>query len=456
MEDCTHEAILYDPSPHVRESHYSRPSARQRIIAAERTGSSEEQRMLVTNTGLFNNSAAFPAPLVLPDDDLADDPEPWPQTFMDWREERNEVTEDRRTIYLVNGPAVHDSVHHLRRWSHVGDGKKTGIEAMSLDIQDLKTYTGAFYYGMKTSVSSLEFEWRAWDEGKGKAYDGAPLKSGTQRRLVGLKTPSDELIGIRCRKSPDGVSRMQVNLDDVLDALAENIPKDAYAVLMVMDLDMYENDDGEEIFTGGRAYGGSRIAVVSTFRDRLFIGDGHSWPSSHCAAYVSSMCGRSIPKSKTSSGTAKSSQPGPMKKAVDAVGHLRKADQGRQVVGYVEWLSRVAQTITHELGHCFGLDHCVYFACTMQGCGSTAEALRQPPYLCPVCLEKLASAIGDTIVGEWNSAGHQHIISQKREFVKQRYQAIKSVCDGWIQAKPSSPMFTGHSAWIEGILELDK
>lgn len=50
----------------------------------------------------------------------------------------------------------------------------------------------------------------------------------------------------------------------------------------------------------------------------------------------------------------------------------------------------------HELGHMFGMHHCVFYACVMNGSNSLAETDRQPLHLCPVCREKLRHAIGFT------------------------------------------------------------
>ena len=52
-------------------------------------------------------------------------------------------------------------------------------------------------------------------------------------------------------------------------------------------------------------------------------------------------------------------------------------------------LRRSAALVTHELGHCFGLHHCIYYRCNMNGSNSLAEADDQPLHLCPVCLRKL-------------------------------------------------------------------
>ncbi len=43
----------------------------------------------------------------------------------------------------------------------------------------------------------------------------------------------------------------------------------------------------------------------------------------------------------------------------------------------------------HELGHVFGIKHCVFYRCVMNGANSLAESSAAPMHLCPVCLAKL-------------------------------------------------------------------
>jgi archaemetzincin len=52
-------------------------------------------------------------------------------------------------------------------------------------------------------------------------------------------------------------------------------------------------------------------------------------------------------------------------------------------------LLRAVKVMTHEMGHIFGLLHCVYFKCLMNGCNHIEELDNSPIYLCPVCLRKL-------------------------------------------------------------------
>jgi archaemetzincin len=53
-----------------------------------------------------------------------------------------------------------------------------------------------------------------------------------------------------------------------------------------------------------------------------------------------------------------------------------------------------AGVLAHETGHMFGLAHCTYFNCLMNGSNHLAESDRRPLHLCPVCLRKLQWNIG--------------------------------------------------------------
>lgn len=52
-------------------------------------------------------------------------------------------------------------------------------------------------------------------------------------------------------------------------------------------------------------------------------------------------------------------------------------------------LRRACQVLTHEAGHVFGLRHCVFYRCVMNGSNSLGEADAAPLEPCPICHSKL-------------------------------------------------------------------
>ena len=52
-------------------------------------------------------------------------------------------------------------------------------------------------------------------------------------------------------------------------------------------------------------------------------------------------------------------------------------------------LTLQSQVMTHEIGHMFGIKHCVYHNCAMNGSNHLAESDRRAASLCPICLRKL-------------------------------------------------------------------
>lgn len=55
-------------------------------------------------------------------------------------------------------------------------------------------------------------------------------------------------------------------------------------------------------------------------------------------------------------------------------------------------LRRGCKVLAHETAHMFGLWHCIYFDCVVNGANHMDEADAQPPHACPVCLRKLKFA----------------------------------------------------------------
>ncbi|KAF9252961.1 hypothetical protein DTO006G1_2192 [Penicillium roqueforti] len=432
ISKCDHTCVCLSSSPHAAVAGFRRQGQRQRLAAikADHQSFPREDKLL-----LEEDDRAFPAPLLLPGDDLAGDPED-PQSFQEWldEEDRNPVTEKQKTIYVVPSPQIDADVDFVGTWETPKCPDHESIKPPS--TKDVQDYLTAFYHGLPVKMmppSTLKFI--PWKTPKKKPQK----KTGLQ--YLGLKS-GDECVRVRSRTLSNGVYRGQVNLDDLLDVAISILPKDAYALLIIVDFDLYEDDDDE--FVCGRAYGGSRVAVVSSARYNPILDSIqdverlHAWPASHCEKSMSA-CASAEPTAKrqkrppvNSRGSQKNSfseLTGPVKDAVSFYRSLPEIDSSPSLLSAL-WLGRVCRTASHELGHCFGIGHCVYYACSMQGTASICEDARQPPYLCPVDLAKVICATSTSAL--------------------ERYRALLAICER--PGNSGTHFFGPFATWIRSRL----
>jgi predicted Zn-dependent protease len=217
--------------------------------------------------------------------------------------DRNSVCDPRSVIYLIN-------------FEH----------ALSPENMDMVSgWVSAFYLPLRVKVLDM------------------PL-SKVGRGVV-ASTPAGDY-KIRARKCKDRMFDRQLSINDLIDAVIGSLPEDAFCACGVTAWDTFETSDDD--FICGRAYGGSRVAVVSTARYAPSI-----TPLTH---------------SERKRGTVTPS-----------------AD--------VIQSHRVAPTVTHEIGHCFGLDHCVRYNCAMRETLNLDDDLDTHFDLCPHCATKLSHAM---------------------------------------------------------------
>jgi archaemetzincin len=164
------------------------------------------------------------------------------------------------------------------------------------------------------------------------AYFGVPVQVQENADPPGFTTRVNAITGGE-----------QTLTGDVLDWLEGRIPKDAYGVVAVTAGDLYPAPSWNFVF--GQASLSSGVGVFSLARmDPGFpnVTEPSSW----------------------------------------------RATQ-RTVV-----LRRCLKIVTHEVGHMFGVEHCLHGLCLMNGCNHMAEMDRAPLHACPQCLRKFAHATG--------------------------------------------------------------
>ena len=440
---CLHNRVQLDVSSHAAETDFTRPPLAKRHGATTKSG-----RAPAPGAGIEFDETLFPGPLVLPDDALAIDSEEPPQSLRSWTQEkmRNPLTSRRKTIYVGPFPEIAPGLSPVQAWAVPallkGSSKK---HCDPPKINDVCKYLEAFYHPLPVKLLPEEVRFVPWTGDK---------TNKKQPEYIGLQV-GDGVTRITTRPCPDENFTRQLNLNDIIDAAMGALPDDAYALVMLTYHDLYEDDDDD--FCCGRAYGNSRVAVVSSSRyhpaldDDAGIDRTHMWPASHCAEYVETLCRDAAPeptetKPKTkrrkltqpqeNTSTTDNNASSPMHTIMQtAAGPSRNNNLNNNLTGL--WLSRLARTVSHELGHCFCLAHCSYYACVMQGTAGLAEDTRQPPYLCLVCLAKLTRAIRDVERGRGDGPG------EEREWVIERYQALARFCEGW----KGVGMFDGLRCW---------
>lgn len=176
---------------------------------------------------------------------------------------------------------------------------------------------------------------------------------------------------------PDGAQLLST---DILTYLANNLPHDAYALIGLTVRDLYPADSWNFVF--GQASLRQRVGVYSFARYHPSFyeyDDGHRHGD-------------------------------------------RTPEAIRQLI-----LRRSLNVMVHELGHMFGIQHCVYFHCVMNGSNSLDESDRQPSHLCPMDLHKLMHATSLDPVKRYRALQGfytEHGLSREATFVDRRLRTI--------------------------------
>lgn len=165
---------------------------------------------------------------------------------------------------------------------------------------------------------------------------------------------------------------IQILTSDVLKILRKQLPEDAFCLMGISMEDLYPNSSWNFVF--GQA----------SLRDRVGV---YSFARYHPAFY----------------------QENPDKNSTQVL------------------LKRSCKVMVHEISHMFGLNHCTYLHCVMNGSNHLRESDSRPLHLCPICLRKLHYSIGFDIVERYQRLHdfyHQNDFADEVDRVKNKLDYI--------------------------------
>uniref|UniRef100_A0A8C5G9J6 Archaemetzincin-2 n=1 Tax=Gouania willdenowi TaxID=441366 RepID=A0A8C5G9J6_GOUWI len=163
---------------------------------------------------------------------------------------------------------------------------------------------------------------------------------------------------------------LQILTGDLLQFLRRKKPKDAFCIIGITMIDLYPKDSWNFVFGQASLSEGMGVFSFARYDDNF---------NSKCYA-----------------------------------GRLTKQLQPKQgdysvFEGYYTppitsmLLLRSCKTMTHEIGHMFGIRHCQWLNCIMQGSNHLEESDRRPLDLCPICLHKLHVSLGFDIADRYKA-----------------------------------------------------
>jgi len=92
---------------------------------------------------------------------------------------------------------------------------------------------------------------------------------------------------------------------------------------------------------------------------------------------------------------------------------------------YSLFMKRSLSTMFHETCHMFGIEHCCYFCCPMNGSNNLDESDSRPMFLCPMDLHKLQHRIGFDVIERYRDL----------ESFYQKYKTLFPQQLDWIQRR---------------------
>lgn len=97
-----------------------------------------------------------------------------------------------------------------------------------------------------------------------------------------------------------------------------------------------------------------------------------------------------------------------------------------------EYFRRAGRLINHELGHNYGLEHCIHHHCFMNGSGNLEEDFATPAIACGICLRKLQFRLGFGVIRRYEAllrVYEENGMTQEASWTRGRFNALTGGSD---------------------------
>jgi len=226
----------------------------------------------------------------------------------------------------------------------------------------------------------------------------------------------------------------QIHINDVLEKIIRPIQeeeghgsmrfRDSFAVIGVTMVGLYTHDC--ELFQAGAADMSKKTVVLSFGRyDPRVKSSYYHWYDYGYLPSTSKLW-------KTNDGYFEDKKKRPPVTATPPESNNEAgagAGAGSDIASLVKpvLLKRAAKLIIHEIGHLYGMEHCIHHSCNMNGTANLMEDFAAPSHWCGVCLRKLHYRLGFDVIKRYQklqriyeSAG----ITEEADWISQRLSNI--------------------------------
>ncbi|EDO38259.1 predicted protein, partial [Nematostella vectensis] len=230
------------------------------------------------------------------------------------------------------------------------------FDRMSPDIHVLARYAQLFYDLPVVVLPKVDLKIPEekdgpvmWCESASEPSDGED-KPRSKRRKSSRIASNMHILDHRWN-----TGRIQLKVDGILKLLSRHRPPNTLCLIALTMSDLYEEEP--DLFVAGMASGNKGVAVFSFARyDPVITFSTEFWYE------------------------------------IEKTFNFKEEERTSLM------LQRSCKLLVHEIAHLFGIDHCIWYACCMNGSGHLGEDFSQPIHLCPVDLHKVQKLCGFDVV----------------------------------------------------------